>query len=277
MHVFYALGGGWGHLSRVRAYAQSQGLANIRILTANPVAYQWFTPEQILWLSVAKNVGPAELGQAIQAALATVSVTHWYVDTFPGGILGELQGIIITAPSHTLLVRRLRWEAYAPQLGQGAMHYHRALLFEEVGPDQQAWLTAHVDQTVQVPYPAPNTDVLRIFPFLSLYPGPYWLVMHTSHQEEVESLWAHAQDVAKAEGLSPTWILLTDQALPAPSPGMVLQESTPWDWFPHVDRIFCGGGFNTLHQVLPYAEKVKAIPFPRRFDDQAERIRRLLS
>ncbi|HAA15445.1 MAG TPA: hypothetical protein DCE41_28590, partial [Cytophagales bacterium] len=72
------------------------------------------------------------------------------------------------------------------------------------------------------------------------------------------------------------WISLTAQPLPPPSQGLIQQDPAPWDWFPHVDRIFCGGGFNTLQQVLPYREKVKALPFPRRFDDQAERIRRLL-
>ncbi|MEL6535120.1 MAG: hypothetical protein AAFQ98_06895 [Bacteroidota bacterium] len=276
MHVFYALGGGWGHLSRVRTYIRTLGPIPFRVVTANPVAHELFAPEQLLWLDVDARVKAPELAAAIQQALRGIAVTHWYVDAFPNGILGELSQVDLNPKRRTFLARRLKWEAYQPLLKGEMASFDEAVRFEPLHPEQEAWVTEHAPQHIDFTYPPPKTDFFRIVPFLSMFAGPFWLVMHTSNLEEVESLWEYAQAIARQEGLEPTWVLLTDQSLPAPSPGLVQQDPAPGDWFPHVDRIFCGGGFNTLQQVLPYRDKVKAIPFPRRFDDQAERIKRLL-
>ncbi|HAP61056.1 MAG TPA: hypothetical protein DCR93_16670, partial [Cytophagales bacterium] len=260
----------------LRTYIQSLGHIPYRVLTANPVARELFAPEQLLWLEVDARIQAPELASAIQQVLEGLEITHWYVDTFPNGILGELSLVEIEATQRIYLARRLKWEAYLPLLGDSSPTFDEAIAFEPLHPTQQTWLAEHSVKHRDYPYPKPQPDLFRILPFLSIFEGPHWLVMHTSNLEEVESLWGYAQSVAQQESVEPTWIILTDQPLPPPSQGLIQQDPAPWDWFPHVDRIFCGGGFNTLQQVLPYREKVKALPFPRRFDDQAERIRRLL-
>jgi len=78
------------------------------------------------------------------------------------------------------------------------------------------------------------------------------------------------------ENQDPVFMVLSDQ--------QIVEENVIWyawfpaqDWFPLAARIFIGGGFNVLKQAVPYSEKITAIPFPRRYDDQAWRVKNFKS
>ena len=276
MHLFYVPGGGWGHGYRVATYIRQQGLDRVRVIGTNPAIAGLFTPGHFELLAVDEDSSKAPLQEALRTSLAGLSPEVFYTDTFPMGIMGELEGLVPESWQCIHLARRMNWEAYAPVLPAKAIHYARTLAVEPLQAEQLSWLSEHSNTVghLLLDYPAPNPD--RVSGWLRNLPRPLWLIVHTSNADEVESLLSHAADIARMEEVSPFYLLISDMDVRLPGPGIQVYDTPACDWFPHADRIFCGGGFNTLQQVRDFAQKTKALPFPRRFDNQAERIGRVL-
>ncbi|MDH4058383.1 MAG: hypothetical protein OEU76_06440, partial [Cyclobacteriaceae bacterium] len=98
-----------------------------------------------------------------------------------------------------------------------------------------------------------------------------WLIVHAFIKNEVEALIAYAKEIALLENEKPFLVVITDQ--PVHGADFLSYSYFPAsDWFPIADRIFTGGGFNVLKQGTAYSEKITAIPFPRKYDDQKWRV-----
>ena len=276
MTIFYALGGGWGHLYRVRTFIDQKQIPDYKVLTANPVAHRFFDEEHLLIVDANAGSSAADLAAAIREKLVGVQVSVFYVDTFPQGILGELPEVIDPIWACYGLARRIIWSEYLPMLEGRPIKYRMVYAVEPLHPSQMAWYANHDTEVLPLVLRYPQANPRRIEDEALALEGPRWLIVHTSKEDELESLLGYARQSAMAAGENPSWIVLSDQEIALPGPGLVRPDWPAVDWFPLVDRIFCGGGFNTLAQVQAYRKKVKAIPFPRRFDDQAERIRRVL-
>ena len=96
MWLIYALGGGWGHLTRAIALARIAGRDRpVRILTNSP--YAPTTDLDIVTLETR-----AEVVHAIAACQAACLI----VDTFPRGIGGELAAVLPTLDALKVLVHR---------------------------------------------------------------------------------------------------------------------------------------------------------------------------
>jgi hypothetical protein len=98
------------------------------------------------------------------------------VDTFPGGILGELCGL--TLPRATLIARRLRWDVYEQRLDGPLPHYDVTYEVEPLGVGEPLELP-------QSPIGVPLTD------------EPHWVVVHAGPQHEVDALIEHAREAPK--------------------------------------------------------------------------------
>ncbi|MEY4581528.1 MAG: hypothetical protein RL701_6231, partial [Pseudomonadota bacterium] len=114
--VYYALGGGLGHLVRARAFLHTLGLRDrALVLTASPHALDARVMEGLAISLVPEHLERDQ--QALQSFLADeisrVAADCLCVDTFPAGLLGELEGI--TSPPHVQrwhVARLLRWNVY---------------------------------------------------------------------------------------------------------------------------------------------------------------------
>ena len=276
MHVFYVLGGGWGHLRRVQRFIEQERLAPIRVLTANLAARRLFPPDTIAWLAADRHTQAPELALMILQKVEEWAPTHWYVDTFPSGILGELPQVTLPQGCKThWLARRMIWEAYAPHLSPNTQFDH-GYAFEPLHPAQLTWLSHHCEIHQGYLLSPPKANPERVAPLIADLPRPHWLIVHSQPASEVQALFDFAQSQARRERVTPSFILLSEHSLDSTEIAYQETDLNPLDWYPLVDRIYCGGGFNTLHEVQPYAAKVLALPFPRRFDDQRERIGRAL-
>ena len=94
-------------------------------------------------------------------------------------------------------------------------------------------------------------------------------MVHSEPHEETAELLAYARELAAAEGVDPRIALVTrTPPLDLPSSISVLDLYPAAALFPHAAMIVTGCGFNAMRQTLPYREKHRFIPFPRRYDDQ---------
>ncbi|MGD1846519.1 MAG: hypothetical protein ACFB10_14120 [Salibacteraceae bacterium] len=273
MKLFYAMGGGFGHLVRTHAFIQKMGFLHFRVLTSNPLATRIFKPENLIFLLASTP----QLVSMIQATVLkhAAASSEVYIDSFPQGILGEL-GVLaqVGKPLH-YLARRLRWPAYQPMVKSTVLRYDQTFLLEELEPAHQAWLQTHSKRCLpfSITYPSPNTA--RVKPQIQFPQRPLWIVVHAFHSNEVQQLVNLAETDAELENQSPELLVISDQPVDLPTGARLLDDYPAHDWFPLAARIYSGCGFNSFYQLKKYRQRSILLPFDRKLDDQHWRLRSL--
>jgi len=266
MNLFYAMGGGMGHLSRVHTFINQFHISPYKILTNNPLAEKLFNPENILY---AEGKTITQVSRQVSIAIHSTAYNELHIDTFPVGLFGELNTIKANIKTH-YLARRLKWDAYKA-LVKNIPVFNTTYCFEELEPAHETFLqkTGKNILATNLQYPAPNPA--RIPAHLIPEGKPLWLVVHAFIREETEALVSYAKEIAALENYNPVFVVLTDQQIDIENV-FCYTYFPAYDWFPLADRIFVGGGFNSLQQAAPYRHKTTAMPFPRKYDDQFWRV-----
>jgi predicted glycosyltransferase len=232
--LYYALGGGLGHLTRARKVIDALGLRDVVLLTASRFARDPRVVGELPVLRVPRRLGRDRA--AFRAWLASVlrEADELLVDSFPGGILGELCGLSL--PPATLIARRLRWEVYEQRLDGPLPEYARTYEVEPLGLGEPLALP-------RAPVGEPLLD------------EPHWLVVHSGPRHEIDVLLQHALGAPKLVVVSPHH---RDVYPVAPH-------------LAHAERVITAAGFNAVHENEPWRERHTLVPFPRALDDQYAR------
>ncbi|MGD1843276.1 MAG: hypothetical protein ACFB0B_20640 [Thermonemataceae bacterium] len=275
MILYYAVGGGWGHVVRasaaiytLRRQAFIQKQQPVLVLYSSSAAAQVAFPEGTTLLKV-----PDDFQQQIDPyrnwlkhLLKSHKVETLIMDTFPTGIIGEWN-FLQAFPSLRLiyLARTLLWQAYLPFLHP--IHFHTAFSLELLPDSQQTYLEQHAAARhhLSLIYPQKASSPLPTLPVNS------WLVVHSSPPDEIASLVAYAKEIAQLEQVKPYWVLVSPSQI---SNTVVDQQFAFYPahlLFTQVQKIITACGYNTMQQTEPFKEKHLFLPFPRRFDDQVWR------
>jgi hypothetical protein len=233
VRLYYALGGGLGHLTRARKVLEALGLDAV-LLTASPFGGDPRVTGPHRALKVPRRLGHDR--DAFRRWLEPLlrGADELIVDTFPGGILGELCGLEL--PPATLIARRLRWEAYEPRLDGPLPRYERTYEVEPLGVGAPLELP-------HAPIGAPLSD------------EPHWLVVHAGPRHELDALIAHAEG-------APKLIVVSNAGVYPAAPHLA-----------HAERVITAAGFNAWHENARWRERHTMVPFPRALDDQFARAR----
>lgn len=271
MTGFYAMGGGLGHLTRVQTFIKNYQISGaIKIITANRSVLDFFSKEQVVLVESDKSTTPLNLADQIKAVTSHLDFEKLYIDTFPCGIMGELNTDLIPSKTRHLLARRLIWKNYLPLISE-IIPFDSTYYFEPLHTDHQQFIKVNSKLTIEATLDY-QIDANRV---VNKRAKPLWLIVHSTYQEELQLLIHHAQDIAKLERIDPEFLVLSDVTLPSHHSYRLLRNENPLDWYYTADRIFTGGGFNTWHQLKPWRVKHVALPFKRKFDDQFWRVREL--
>lgn len=276
MKLYYAPGGGMGHLSRGRAFAHTMGWTadEVIFVSASPFA------DSILadWThrAIPEHLADRSLDLRIwlNTLLKEVQADSLYLDTFPVGLFGEWNGPQWPDIPIHLVSRCLQWNKYVPLIRNSA-RFQCSYVLEPLPEEQLIFLESHSDevQTLQLTYPnfpisqtqqADLQDLAR----------PLWLIVHSQPKEEVEALIDMAHDQARMRNASPT-LLVISQVDISESHIILRDWQDAYRFFPDVDRIFIGAGFNLAQQSRSLREKTQFLPFVRRYDDQFFRVKHL--
>ncbi|MFP4436755.1 MAG: hypothetical protein ACLFVO_05865 [Chloroflexaceae bacterium] len=280
MILYYALGGGLGHLTRARAVVHTLGLTGpIVLLTASPYAAdpRVTAGMQVIPVPPALERDRHAYRAWLQRLITQVTPDAIYLDAFPAGIQGELCGELLPPDRPVYhLARRLRWPHYACALQDTPPALTMTYQLEPLDPAHAAFLQDHSRAVVPLalvdpPAPPPTPAITR----LRTPDRPLWLIAHAGAEDETAELLAYAELLARQMQVQPQLLLVTPQR-PAGLPAHVLHLAyyPASALFPLADAIITGGGFNTMRQAAPYAHKHHALPFPRHFDDQFARVAR---
>ncbi len=272
--LYYALGGGLGHITRARALL-SQWNVEASILTRSEYLGNTAVCAGLDLMPVPDVFAHAEdFAPWLQALLHRMRPHTLYLDSFPAGLFGELCGMPLPAGMRIQhLARLLRWDAYRPLIRSGAPRLHQVDVLEPLNPDHQAWLETQAGTMdwLEVQEPAQEIDerVLRDF---SALPRPRWLVVHSGPVGETGELLAYAREQARIEGLRPVLVLNTQAFSGSLRPGELRLSCYPAaPLFSLADRIISACGFNTMRQTLAHRERHRFMPMPRCLDDQFAR------
>jgi predicted glycosyltransferase len=199
-----------------------------------------------------------------------------FIDTFPGGLVGELAGLAEIAHSRlTYVGRLLRSAAYfALYPNARSMRFARALLAEPLNADHEADVRHMVEgELASLELRDPDPTHAGALPAL---PEAFWLVVHSGPAAEVAELLAYACDLQRLENRSAPIVVVS----PIPSAEVELGDAHHVDVYPatrlfaRAARIVSACGFNIMRQTLAHRDRHSYLPLPRRFDDQFARAAR---
>jgi hypothetical protein len=252
--LYYAIGGGLGHLVRARAVLHTLGVAaRAALLTASPFAAD---PRLVGGLPVVRvpdalDGDRAALRRWIADLVAGVRPERLVVDAVPAGVLGELEGDLGVPVDH--VARLLRWPRYARRLDRPLPRIETTFVVEPLRDDHLAAVRAASAQVVAlslVDPPAPPRDDA----------AGAALVVHAGPAREVRALAAlaattgHPVRVARPGG-----------------PDLDVHPASAL--FAHAAAIVTAAGFNAMRQAAPFGDRHLCLPFPRPLDDQRTRAR----
>lgn len=237
MILYYALGGGLGHLSRARKVLGDRDDAVL--LTASGHARDPRVTAGRPVIPVPRRLGHerAAFRAWITALLDELQPDELLVDAFPGGVLGDLCGLEL--PPARLIGRRVRWDVYGRRLDGPLPRYDVVHALEELGYDPPGPV-----EPLVLPHAAPGAP---------LADEPHTLVVHAGPEAELQQL------LTLAHG------------------NTIVVHPNHRDVYPvephlaHASRIITGAGFNAMHETAPYRDRHTAVPFARALDDQHAR------
>ncbi len=268
MTLYYAPGGGLGHISRALKLMRQWGIKNYKIITTANTASS-FVDDKHLLIIPNKGIDKADI---LNNVLATEHVTSFYIDTFPCGLKGELNQVAF--PSHinvNYICRRLKWEAYQKHLVSDC-HFKTTYLLEEPEPAHLAFIQNSSEQVnhLKITLPSSNSTVGATIKKQHNLPlnKDIWLISHADNPAELSALINYAKDIAKIENSQPYLLVNTNIKDKLFDVNQVIFHYPSYELFPYCKRIFSASGFNMMQETQEYTIKHFFIPFERKFDDQ---------
>lgn len=275
-NLYYAMGGGLGHLTRAQAVEHTLGLENLRVLTAAAEANKVFHSHNLLKVPP-QHFSPAPYQKWMNSRLKRYEFGNIYVDTFPNGLLGELQPWLAEWDGKLhYIARAMNMEAYQSRIPDSFPQIEKTYIVDPLPDDQMAFIDKHSKaiEQVDLTYPQPELPP-QLLAMLNRMSPPIWLIVHSGPASEVDALLAYARDIARAEREQPSWLICTLCNYSSVYRDVqVIQHYPAWSLFEHVDRIFTACGFNSMLQLKDLEEKHHFLPFERKYDDQFERAKR---
>jgi hypothetical protein len=268
MILYYAVGGGLGHLTRGRRVLELLGLAgDAAIVTSSPYACDARVTGGIPIIAVPPHLEHAR--DEHRAWMRALAAEHLLVDTFPGGIHGELCDLDV--PMH-LVARLLRWDEYRRAVPGPLPSFETTWIVEELEPDHDTFVRKNSRDIVPLdlsgvtlPPAADGGDA----------PAPFWLIVHSGPENEVRELIAYASELrAFAINVPERILVATRCSNPLPEGFEKIDAYPAAALFPRAERIISAAGFNVMLETEPWKNKHDVVPFARRFDDQYRRAAR---
>ncbi|HEV2690541.1 MAG TPA: glycosyltransferase [Bryobacteraceae bacterium] len=259
--MIYALGGGWGHLTRAAALARAASARGIslRILTNSPYAARVARamPELDL-ITLSPHLPVAQAREEALRWIRRVAPACLIVDTFPRGLGGELADSLPSLAARKVLIHR--------DLNP---HYVRTTGLRD-------FVRSHYDLIL-----IPGEDEGGAFSDLpaAVVTAP-WLIRSSTEVSTRSGILICAAGTAEELPWYGAIAALLRARCVAPVCPLGCPPECWLDYWPAADLIagssvvIGGAGYNTVHECLAYRVPLIARPWPRTYDRQWLRARR---
>ncbi|WP_044209265.1 hypothetical protein [Flammeovirga sp. OC4] len=270
MKLFYILGGGLGHLTRVQKLISMLNIEEDYLVFSTAWATKVFPEDKCIVIDPKDFENKKSLFPFLLLQLEKYSISDLYLDTFPLGLFKEINpGLIPTQCRLHYIARYLRWDAYCGDLDGLNINFNHTYIIDFLDKKQFQFIqdnaqTIHHIKLYLTDYKIKQKSIEEKF----------YLINHSGPQQEIEAL----IDLLKKHE--------TYKKIPLPiiinTPKLTLQYDTikvmhqypASSLFDQAKLIVTGCGYNSMLETLPYREKHIFLPFKRRFDNQFERAKR---
>lgn len=261
MILYYAVGGGLGHLTRGRCVLETLGLADrAAFVTASPYARDARVTGGIPVIDVPPHLehAPADHHAWLRDLIRERQPERLIADAFPAGIHGELSGLPI-AMDH--VARILRLDEYRRVVTEEIPRFDTTWVVEELSPDHAELVRGQSERVVTL-----DLTPARLARVAS---EPFWLIVHSGPEDEVSELIAYAANLCDLATDRPERIVVASRCnIPLPDRFELADEYPVAHLYSAAARIISAAGFNVMCETAAWADKHDVVPFPRRFDDQ---------
>jgi hypothetical protein len=260
MILYYAVGGGLGHLTRGRRVLEILGLEKqAAFVTASPFARDVRVTGGIPVIEVPPHLehAPLEHRTWLRDLVRERAPERLIADAFPAGIQGELSDLPVVMDH---VARILRLDEYR-RVSENLPRFETTWMVEELAPDHEALLRAQSERVITLDLTPALTERVAAESF--------WLIVHSGPEEEVLELVAYAENLRDLADVRPERIVVASRCSVSLPIGFEATDEVPvTHLFPSAARIISAAGFNVMCETAAWADKHHVVPFPRRFDDQ---------
>jgi hypothetical protein len=273
--LIYALGGGWGHVTRAAALARAAYPQRaVRILTNSPYASQVRLAMPELDLIVLDPAMPAARAREqtirhIRAAAPACLI----VDTFPRGLGGELaQTLDSLAPTKVLVHRDLN-PRYVAEAGLRAFVESAYDLILSAGEGSTFAATVTAPWVLRSPDELlPRHRARRVLRLDN--DRQHSILVCAAGTAEEQAWYGAAVSGVRAMHSKAAVRCIAPACPPGCPPECWINHWPAADLFNAADVVIGGAGYNTVHECLAYQVPLIARPWPRKYDRQWLRARR---
>lgn len=269
MHVFYAQGGGLGHLARVDRIIKTLEIPKRDVIIITPSVFTNYFKEyqfvRLLW-----KEHHYDWAKKIEQVISKYAVTHFYVDTFPFGLKGELNLVYSTFPKLTYIYisRVLKWDFYLESVAQNVpITFQETIILESLYDEHLYWLRLHSKSVTTL---ALNFE--SVTP-IALINSPYVLIVHSGGKDDVLKICNRAIEDYKNH-LDTRIVVFTQVDIQIENENVLVNRDVypVSQYFEHAQKIYTAGGFNSVQELKQYKEKHVIITLDKLYDDQEFRL-----
>lgn len=268
MLLYYAIGGGHGHLTRARAVLHTLRLeGNAMLLTASPFASDSRVTGQIPVLNVPEEVqeDAGAYRHWFQQQIERLSPERILVDTFPCGMFGELATLDVDRVLVDYVARYVRWERVQVAAGPELPEIGTTYVLEDLHPEQERVVERRSEKVEPLRLEDPPAEADGAM--LRRLPDRYWLVVHSGPVAEVAQLVSYAEEIQWVERSNEPIVVVTPEQFQS-GKAISVDVYPASSLFENASRVITACGFNAMRQLQPSRFKHRFVPFERRFDDQ---------
>ncbi len=273
--LYYAMGGGLGHLTRARAVLNMFGIEeDSLILTSSPFANDVRVMGETKVINVPQDFEKklADFRLYLADIFEQSNATELFIDTFPAGIIGEFCDFDFKDLQINYVARSLKWNAYLPLIYGNLPKIQTTFLLEPLEEEHKKFVVKNSLETVSLDLVYPKTFFSDEYKSLIDSHSPFWLIIHSGNDEEIKELLDYANEMRVIENANVNLVLITPKSFSTlPSKTFHYDLYPASTLFPYAERIISGCGFNIVTEARKFRDKHCVIPFPRRYDDQFKR------
>jgi hypothetical protein len=272
MLLYYAMGGGLGHLSRASAFLSMNKIKKFRVITASPFALKLFKRSELFMIPRELEKHPELLKQSMQDILYHIEPAIFVIDTFSHGILGELNHIDWKKISLYYISRRVKWNRYQAKV-ISEISFKKTFVLEPPEEEHKDFIKKVSFEILDYDLDYPNHKIDKKNKLVVNSANEKWFVVHSGPAEEVDSLISLAHRHAAGTNPEPE-LMVISQVTPGVGVTWLTDVCPAHGYFQFASRLYTGCGFNIMKQAEKFKIPHDFIPFDRKYDDQFWRAER---
>lgn len=281
MILYYANGGGLGHLKRTSAVIHTLQLnpKKIILLTASQYYSEDYLPNlhKVILIPIHFANDLKNYRKWLKEVIEQHAIKDIFLDVFPAGLIGEWQDIESWLPTphprFYLIARLLNWKHYQRIIINKTVIFQKIYAVENLNDEWKNYLKSYKVINLSLSYPQFELNESEKAIYQEFQKENYGLIIHSKPINELEILVEQAKNTVELMKTDLKWIIIsTIESYVEEKKYTLLHSYQPEKYIKKAKLVFTAGGFNSIELAKKDPSKYFIIPFDRFYDLQFVRV-----